>query len=148
MKTLIVVLIISTFLQTTVLSINLVLMILILRSLVRNDVASLYLAFFIGLLMSLLDFKPLGFYSLIYLVAILGSQLVTRLRFSNYLLIIFPVVITFLLGERLVLSWIDKESLQIWPQIAAEIFLILPTYILIRFWEERFIVRGDIKLRV
>lgn len=148
MKTLVIILILSAFLQTTVLSVNLVLIILILRSLVRNDVKNLYLAFFIGLLMSILDFKPLGFYSLIYLIAILGSQAITRLRFSNHLLIIFPVSLFFLVGEKLILSWMNGESLQIWPQIVVETVFILPTYILVRFWEERFIARKEIKLRM
>lgn len=148
MKTLITILIIAAFLQTTIMPINLVLIILILRSFLKMDASNLYLAFFIGLLMSVLDFKPLGFYSLIYLAATTGTQLVTRLRFSNHLVIIFPTVIFFLVAEKLVLSLTIGESLQLMPQILVEAVLVLPTYILLRFWEERFIVRRDIKLRV
>lgn len=148
MKTLIVILILSAFLQTTIMPINLVLIILILRGFVRTDISNLYLAFFIGVLMSLLDFKPLGLYSLIYLVAVLVSQLSTSLRFSSHLVIIFPVVTFFLIGERLFLSWIGSESLQLWPQILIEVLFIIPTYILLKVWEERFISHRDIKLRV
>lgn len=147
MKITIFILILVSFLQATIIPVDLVLMILILRAFIKNDKSNFYLSFVFGLLTSHLTFTPLGVNSLIYLVLVSLTYLIRFLPISKNTFVVFPLTILTLSINKLFLSLILKESLHFWPEIFWWGFLSIPTYILVRFWEERFVVK-DIKLRV
>ena len=137
MKILIIILILAAFLQTTVLPIDLVLLILICRAYVINEKENLYLAFAFGLLTSHLYLTSLGLHSLIYLIAVQAVQLLSRSNLAGNSLLILPIS----------LSLITLTTFNFSEGIIASI-LSLPVLYLVRFWEERFIVRKEIKLKI
>ena len=149
MKTLIIILIILSFLQATVLSLNLCLITLVCRSyIIRNDKYNFYLSFGLGLLISHLTLTPLGIYSLIFLILTQFVALISSTRLTANPLFIIPIVFLCLLLNNLVTALIIHQPFTINSQIFAGSFLSLPIFYLVRLWEERFIVRKEIKLRV
>lgn len=148
MKTLIVILIILSFLQAIVLSVNLVLIILISRSHIKNDKYNFYLVFGFGLLISHLSLTPLGLYSLVFLLLSLFTNMLSKTNLTVNSLSIMPIVFLSLLVNDLITGWIVRGPFTFNPQIFFEAFLSLPVFYLVRFWEERYIVRKEIKLRV
>lgn len=147
MKTLIAILIIASFLQTTIIPLDLVLIILICRSFIREEKTNLYLAFGFGLFVSFLQNSPLGFKSIIYLSVILSTHLVSKSRFSKNSLVFIPLSVIFLLFNTIATSFVNGESIKIFPNLAAEAIICIPAFYLIRGWEERFSPGKDIKLR-
>lgn len=137
MKTLITILIIAAFLQTTILPIDLVLLVLICRAYIVRERANLYLAFVFGLLISHLNLTTLGLQSLVYLGIVAATQILSKTRLTGNSLLIVPISLVFLFLNGLG-----------WPQIIFAAFLSLPVLYLIRLWEERFIVRKEIKLKI
>ncbi len=148
MKTITAILILLAFFQATFLPLNLVLITLIARSFIKNDVANYYLAFGVGVLISVLNLSPVGWDSLLYLVAVVLVQLFGRSRFTNNSLLIVPIALVITTGCRLGLYLILGISPVIWPYVLIEAAMALPVLLLLRLWEERFIVRRDIKLKL
>lgn len=148
MKTLIVVLILAAFLQATILPISLVLIILICRAYIRRDKTNLFLAFSFGMLTSHLSIRPIGFDSITFLLTVLITQLLARTRLSQHPLWIVPISFIMLSLNFVVLSLISGSSIQLFPKALVETALSLPIFYSLRIWEERFIVRKEIKLRV
>lgn len=134
MKTLILVLTIIAFLQTTILPLNLVLTALIARAYLKPQKSNLYLAFVFGLLISLLVLSPLGLNSLIYLVLIQATQLLSKSPLSRHPFLIIPITFLLLMVDGGV--------------SVLESILSLPILYLLKIWEERFIVTKEIKLRI
>lgn len=147
MKTLIVILIIASFIQSTILPIDLVLIILIARSYVRSDKSNLWLAFSFGLLIAFFNLTALGTQSLIYLILVAISESLSRSRLAGNLLLIIPLSLILLSMNQLILASFFSESF-IFPKIVLESLLALPILYLIKLWEERFIVSRGIKLKV
>lgn len=140
MKTLVIILIIATFLQTTILPIDLVLLILICRAYIKSEKANLYLGFAFGLLVSHLNLTSLGLQSLAYIAFVAATESLSKLRLAGNPLLIVPITLVFL-------SMLSYNTLDFSKVIFTSI-LSLPILYLIRFWEERFIVRKEIKLRI
>ncbi|MCL5784650.1 MAG: hypothetical protein M1142_04850 [Patescibacteria group bacterium] len=147
MKTLIVVLIIAAFLQSTIVPVDLVLIILICRAYVRSERQNLYLGFAFGLLTAHLNLTGLGLQSLIYLAAIQATQALSRIRLAGNPLMIVPICLVFLSFSQAINSFINHQTLEL-TKVFFVSFLSLPTLFLLRLWEERFIVRKEIKLRM
>lgn len=147
MKTLILILIISSFLQTTIIPIDLVLLILICRVYVRTDKANLYLGFAFGILVSHLNLTGLGFQSLVYLAIIAATGSLLNLRLAGNPLVVVPISFVFLSINQITNSVVNYQVLEL-PKIIFASILSLPILYLLRLWEERFIVRKEIKLRV
>lgn len=147
MKTLIVILIIISFVQSTILPIDLVLIILLCRSYIRTDKANLYLAFGFGLLNSHLNLQTFGFQSIIFLILLELTQLLSKSRLAGNPLLIIPISLFGLAFNGFFQSLINHQSAHILPQIFLESLLSLPILYLVRLWEERFVVAKDIKLR-
>lgn len=147
MKFLILLLIIISFLQTTIFPMDLVLLILVLRAYIVSKQQDLYLAFGFGILVSHLTLIPLGVHSIIYLLGILLAHASHNSRLSQHILTVLPLVLTVLLVDEVVTSKFLHQSLQIWPQVILISLLSLPGFWLIKYWEERFVVK-DIKLRI
>lgn len=148
MKTLIAVLIIASLLQSTILPINLVLIILIARALIRPEKANLFLAFAMGLFVSHLNLQPIGWQSLIYLVLVQLAQILSKTRISANPMVIAPLVFVLLSFNQISNAFVLNQSIKLLPQVLLESLLSLPVFYLVRLWEERFIVRKEIKLKV
>lgn len=147
MKTLVVILVLLAFVQTTVIPVDLVLIIILLRAYIRVDKTNLYLAFAMGLLISFLQQFPLGVYSLIFLVLTQLTHLFSKLPILKNFLSVIPVIFILLTANQLVASLPASRSPD-WPRIIWGTVLALPLYFALKFWEERFIVRPEIKLKV
>ncbi len=147
MKTLIIILIIASFLQTTVFPIDLVLLILICRTYIRSEKTNLYLAFGFGLLVSHLSLNPLGLQSLLYLLFIQVTESLSKIRLAGNPLLIIPMSFILLSLNQLANSLINQATFEITKLVLASLLSLLVLF-LVRVWEERFIVRKEIKLKV
>lgn len=147
MKTLIIILIIASFLQTTILPIDLVLIILICRAYIKAERQNLYLGFIFGLLTAHLSLTGLGLTSLIYLISIQATQALSRIRLAGNPLLMVPICLILLSFSQAVNSLISQQTLELTNAVFAS-FLSLPILFLLRLWEERFIVRKEIKLKI
>lgn len=141
MKTLIVILIIVSFLQTAILPINLMLIILICRAYLKVEPTNLYLAFAFGLLVSHLELTPFGLPAIVYLLIVQITQTFAKSRLAGNWLLIVPISLVFLSLNQL-------DSSPFSPKVVLESLLSLPVFYLIRMWEERFMPQKGIKLRV
>jgi len=148
MKTISIILIIAAFLQTTILPLDLVLIILITRSYIRVEKNNLYLAFLIGFLISHLNLTPWGIQSMLYLTFVQITQMLSKSRLAANVLMIIPLSFVFLLTSEVITAQILHQSLKVFPKVLVESILALPALLLIRLWEERFIAKGDIKLKI
>jgi rod shape-determining protein MreD len=148
MKPLIFVLSLLAFFQVTFIPLDLVLIVLVIRAFIRVEESNLYLAFFFGLLISLLEQNLLGIHSLVYLTLVQLSHLVTKAPFSKNVLTVIPLVFVALLIDDVIISAMTFKSIQLFPKIIIETTLVLPIYIVLRIWEERFIIRNEIKLKI
>lgn len=147
MKTLIVILIIASLLQSTILPIDLVLIILICRSFIKSDTTNLFLAFSFGLFDSHLNLLPVGLNSLVYLFIVQITQSLSKSRLAGNLLLIIPLSIGLLTIYQLVDSLLLHQTPELFPKVLWESLIALPILYLIRLWEERFVIRKEIKLR-
>lgn len=147
MKTLIIILILAAFLQTTILPIDLVLLILICRAYVIGEKGNLYLAFAFGLFTSHLNLTNLGLHSLIYLIAVQIVQLLSKSNLAGNPLLILPISFSLMTLNKAAESVVSHSAFDFSGVIVATI-LSLPIFYIIRLWEERFVVRSEIKLKV
>lgn len=147
MKTLIFILIILSFLQTTVLPVNFLLIILICRNFIKGGKENFYLAFAFGFLISLLNLLPLGIISVVYLMLAMITQLVSMSRFTRSSILIVPLVAFALVVHDFTVNIITNQHFVLTPTLLWELFSILPVFYLVRLWEERFIIRKGIKLK-
>lgn len=148
MKTLIFILIIMSFLEETIIPLNLVLLILICRAYIREESENLYLGFGFGLLSSFLTLNSLGINSLIYLFLIQITQVLSRTRLARNPLLIVPISFCLLAAYEVIASLILNVSFQLLPKVLLMSFLSLPIFYIVRLWEERFVVKRDIKLKL
>lgn len=143
----IVVLMLLSFLQSTLLPVNLVLLVIIARSFVVDEKINLYFAFFFGLLLSLFLGYPLGSLSLVYLFSVLAIKFMKKGELSTSwlsILLLSVILLLFDLGAR---SLLLKSSFNL-PSLFPEFAFIIPVYFLVKFWEERFAVKPEIRLKV
>lgn len=148
MKAIILILILTTFIQATILPVDLVLLILILRTYITKEKSNLFLAFSIGFLVSHLSLSPLGLQSIIYLIAVQLTQIYARLPYWNTLLTLMPFIVLLLVANTFILALVTNQSINIWPDLILEGIFSIPVYLMIRFWEERFIIRNNTKLKM
>lgn len=148
MKTLIAILIILAFLQTTILPVNLVLIVLICRTFIRNDKSNLYLAFGFGLLLSHLNLVLVGSLSILYVLLIFLAHILSTARSINNIFFLFPFGIFALLVDHFIASRLLNTSFSFSFSLFFSFFMIIPVFFLLKLWEERFIVRKDIKLKM
>lgn len=148
MKTTVAVLIIISFIQSTILPLDLVLIILICRSYIKSDKSNLFLAFGFGLLNAHLNLTPLGFQSLTYLIVVTITAGLSKSRLAGNSFLIAPLSFILMSINQAVLSTFIHQSPLIFPKNLLEAFVSLPILYSIRLWEERFIVSKEIKLRL
>ena len=147
MKTQIVILILASLVQVVFLPIDLVVLLLISQALIKNEKSNLWLAFFIGLFVAHLQQLPLGILSLIYIFEIELVQILRKMPLSG-IFISFIIIFFVLFINSLVYSIIFSPTLILWPKLFIEMILSIPTYIIMSFWQDRFIAKKDIKLKV
>lgn len=148
MRALIFVLILLSFFQATFLPLNLVLLILVLRSYIRVDKVNLYMAFFFGLFLSLLLQDALGIYSIIYLISVIVTHLSTKAPFSKHNFTVLPLCFLILLLNYVLVSAFKGQFFIPVQNLVIETLLSLPMYIVLMIWEERFVIRSEIKLKI
>ena len=148
MKTLIAILILLAFLQTTLLPINIVVIILLLRAYIKPDSTNLYLAFFFGILVAFLSHQNLGFLSALYLSQVFVTHLLSKSPLSKNIFSVVPIIVVFSLILEFLTSVPFGQSPNFFPRVIIEGFFSLPIYLGLRLWEERFVVRSHIKLKM
>lgn len=148
MKTLIIVLIISSFFQSTILPMDLVLIILLCRAYLKRDKINLVLAFAFGLFVGHLNLQPLGPQSLIYLILVQATQILSKSRLAGNSLLIMPIILILSSINIIATPLFIHQSIHLIPQVLNNTLASLPIFYLVRLWEERFVVRKEIKLRL
>lgn len=97
--------------------------------------------------MGVLTGQNLGIWPLIFLGTVRFIHLLKRLPFSFNYKTLIPI--SFLI--YLLIGFLEKilfgQSISS-VKVFLETGLTLPTYLFVKFWEERFIVKPDIKLRI
>lgn len=145
MKLFILLLTLAAFIQTAFLPINLCLVLLIARSLVTVERTNLYAAFISGIILGLLSGANLGFRPLIFLIIVEIAQIFKKLPISTTLFLI-PLSFGLIFIANLLESLLFGQHINVQSMVLEMIVLPL-AYLLIRFWEERFVVKPGIKLR-
>lgn len=151
MVTLLLILLVGGFIQTSILPVNLVLIILICRSYLTFGLDNLWLGFVCGLLVAFLSAYPLGLLSICYLFFIALIQLVKKSNLSSNWLFILPVSAGLLTLDQMITGIFTGSSFTSiikWPIILEGIILTIPVYLMVRFWEERFVPKLGIKLKI
>lgn len=140
-------LIFLSFIQTAFTAYDLVFLVLIVRSFIVEDASNYYLAFGVGLLTSLLSGLPLGSLSLIYLLGVALGGMASRTKVSSQTIVLLPLSLVVIIIEQLIKGLYLHFSID-WFTAIINTLLIWPIYLLLIFWEERFIPRKDIKLKL
>lgn len=148
MKTLIAILILLSFLQATLIPINLVLIFLIVRAYIRPEETNLYLSFFFGVFVALLTHHNLGLYPIIFLSLVYLTHLLSRSPLSKNALSVIPLVVIATLIVELFTTLPFNKAPILMPTLVVAGILALPFYLIIKFWEERFVVRPQVKLKL
>lgn len=147
MKTFLLIVLLLAFLQSTFLPLNLVLVMLISRSLVLDEPGNLLSAFLAGLILSFLTQVNLGYWPLLFILAVKLIQLLKRIPVSfNALMVFFSSGLVISVVSLLNQLFIDQDLHIL--QIIFESVLVIPAFYFTRFWEERFIVKKSIKLKI
>ena len=147
MKTFIAALIIAVFLQTSFVPINLVLLFLISRSLIFPQQSNLYLAFIFGIVLGILSGINIGFYAGVFLLATQLSFLVKKTSFTANPLTVIPVSFLLLLMTAYFEQLFLNQAIN-FKIIFIESALSVVIYLMVKFWEERFTVAPQVKLKL
>lgn len=139
-------LVVLSFIQSTILPLELVLEIILLRAFLRVDRANLYLAFGFGLLISFLGHFPLGLQSIVYLLLVANVYFLSKTPLSKNIFTCIPAVIVLLTFNDVSTLFLHTQIG--WIKILFELLFAFPIYFILKIWEERFIVRSDIKLKI
>ncbi|EKD91249.1 MAG: hypothetical protein ACD_30C00036G0003 [uncultured bacterium] len=147
MKTFLFILTLAALFQTTFLPVNLCLIIIITRSLAYEEPLNYYLALYAGIILGILSSTNLGIYGIIFLANVKLAHLLRKLPVTaNVFTVVVISFVLFLLTAFLEMIFL-KNSINI-QKILIESAISLPMFIIIRIWEERFIVRPNVKLKI
>ncbi len=148
MKTLIAILILLSFLQASLIPFDLVLILLILRAYEVPGKENFYLAFGFGLLVSLLTNSPMGVNSLIFLGLVQVTYLYKKTPIATNILFGLPLIAVVLSINDMLASLLWHSSIQLWPKILQETLIAVPLFFILKIWEERFVVKEGMRLKV
>lgn len=147
MKLYIFILLILAFLQSSFVPLNLCLLLLICRSYALHQQTNYYLALIAGVFLSILSAANLGFWPLVLIAAVFVIHFLRLLPITARFLTVVPVSFLVLL----IISWVESQLMNtpfvFWYPVLSSL-LALPLYIVIREWEDRFVAKPGIKLRV
>lgn len=135
------------FLQSAFLPVNLVLVTLIARSFAVTDRTNLWLAFLGGLILSFLTQTNLGYYPLIFLIIVKLNYVLKNLPISFSPLMIFLLSVVLISISALFNKYLTFGNWDLYSRLF-EAVIILPVFYAVRFWEDRFLPKKAIKLKV
>lgn len=141
------VLALAALIQTAVLPLNLCLILLIVRSLSLVDRSNFYLAFFGGIILGVLSSTNIGFWPLTFLTAVVLCQTIKKIPVLSNLFFISLTAVSLILFTSFLQFLVYRQNIDI-KIVFFEILLLVPGFFLIRFWEDRFVVKTGIKLRL
>lgn len=147
MKTFLLILILFAFLQSAFLTLNLVLVAIIARSLAIEQRSNLFLAFFGGLVLSFLTQVNLGYWPLVLILVVKLVSLLKKLPVSLNPLMVFlygSLLVSFTASLN---KFFINPGFEFLPNIL-ETFLVIPFFYAALVWEDRFIVKRSIKLKI
>ena len=140
-------LILAALLQTTFIPVNLVLILILARSFIAEDRSNYFAAFGAGIILGVMSTQNIGIWATIFLVVVRIIHLIKRLP-------IFENARTFLPTALLILLTVKFFEMLIFSQktdyrvVVIEAVVSMPIFWMIRIWEERFIVKPQIKLKL
>lgn len=135
------------FFQASIFSTDLLVVFLIVRSfLVRHNV-NYYLAFGLGVLVSILTSQPIGIMSIIYILVVKIVYTLRSTALSSYWFSLMPIGVGVLSLVSIANRFILNQP-YLWTEVIIQSFLIIPMYITLLFWEERFIGRPTSRLQI
>lgn len=147
MRLFIILILLSAFIQTSFLPINLCLILILSRSLVSYKRSNYILGTVSGIILGVLNGQNIGFWALVFLIVSAIIHSTKKLPFSFTYITVIPIAFL----ASLMVSFLEKtffgQTIN-FVKVFIEAFLTLPAYIFIKFWEERFVVRTDIKLKI
>lgn len=143
----IVILSLLALLQTTFIPLDLVLIFLVCRSFVSSGRSNFYLAFCFGIMVSLMATKPVATFAIFYLLSVEVVQILKRTELSNYWLAILPISILVFLLENL-LDIVMFGSWFSWTKILSQLGVVLPFFVGLKIWHERFVGQKDFRLKL
>lgn len=146
MKTLIFSLICLSFLQSSLVDLDLVAAFLIARSFASYGQSNMYLAFGFGLLISLLTGGILGQSSLVYLIFVLITQLIKVLPIHANWLTILPLSLGLFFLQQIFINLAYQVSIDL-KTVFIHSLLVLSIYVLLKFWDERFVAGKELKIK-
>lgn len=147
MKLFILTIVVASLFQTSLLPVNLVLLLLLTRSLITDERSNLWSAFFAGVLLGLLSGANLGFWAVIFLVVVKLAVIIKQLPIQINLRTVLPISLGIIVLVNLVEWWFLKVSLS-QLKVLTEALLSLPIYVIVGWWEERFVVAPAVKLKL
>lgn len=140
-------LLIAALLQTSFVPLNLCLILLICRSYAIHSQDNYYLAFLAGIFLGILSPANLGFWPLLFLLSVLIIHILRLVPIIHNTLIIIPIALSVLLTVSFIESLVFKVPFFWWYPLTSGI-ISLPIFIIVREWEERFVAKSGIKLKV
>jgi len=147
MKLFIFLLIIACLVESAFLPINIVLILLISRSLNIDEDANLYMGFFSGIFLGLLSSFNLGFYALAFLISVQIIRISKKMPISANTLTVVPLSFILILLLSLAQEFFFQETFTL-SSVIIQSLLALPIFIMVKFWEERFVVAPPLKLKI
>lgn len=147
MRLFIVLLVLSAFIQSAFLPINLCLILIISRSFVEERSSNLIASFLAGIFLGLLTATNIGFWAIIFLAASKIIHIFKSLPLTQSPKLVAPLSLLVIVGVSLIEQIFLGQKINI-VKIIIETLLTVPVYIFIRFWEERFIVHSTNKLKI
>jgi hypothetical protein len=141
------ILLLAALIQTSFLPIDLCLILLICRSYAVHSRENYYLAVMSGILMGILSSSNLGFWPLLYVLAVLIVHIIRLLPITRRSLTVIPVTFLILTATAFTMNLFLKMPFIWWYALIGSL-IALPIYMVIRIWEDRFITKPGIKLRV
>lgn len=140
-------LLLLVFIQSSLLPFDLIIIVIIVRSFLFHAKSNYYLALLLGLIVSLSSGQPLGVMSVIYLLVVHLVHWIRQATFASHWSFSLPITLFVLVIYYLINQFLFGVSLNYW-NIPIQLIFVVPLYLLIGFWEERFVGRSVIKLRL
>jgi cell shape-determining protein MreD len=147
MKLFIFIICLLAFVQTSFVPLNLCLILLICRSYASPQKSNYYLALIAGILLGILTAFNVGFYALLFVMVVFLMHALRRLPITGKFITILPASLV----ASIIVMWVENLVYHIpfnWWNLLWGSILALPIFLVIREWEDRFIVKTGIKLKV
>lgn len=140
-------LVLLSFIQASLLPFDLVILIILVRSFLVVSNSNYYLAMGMGVIVSLLTGLPLGSHSLMYIIAVKMMQLLKKSAFASHLTAGIALTVVILMIYGFSSQWILGISYDL-KTLLFQILLFFPSYLVIIFLEDRITINSDIRLKI